>query len=378
VKIFINYRRDDARDAAFIIAKSLMARFGEANVFFDRQGIQAGENFVRTIESAFDNCRIFIPLIGKEWNNILLSRYSLGERDFVLEEISHALDKEVIIIPVLLDETAMPSKNDLPEKLHSFSEIQAFDFSTNPRRLPRDLEYLNEEVNKKLIKNGKPKPGPRPPTLKPNVNNPVDPVINRLPDITDIDGNIYPVVSIGDQVWMAKNLLVTHYRNGDPIIDVRDDQDWRLLNKGACCSYNNDPSNREVYGFLYNWFAVKDIRSICPEGWHIPSKVEMEILRKYSGDWKRTGGWLKESGFQHWEKPNEGATNKTGFSALPGGGRSKNGNFYDNGHRSHFWSSTRFGKFNECWNLFLLHNETGALLFRNEMNYGFSVRCIRD
>jgi uncharacterized protein (TIGR02145 family) len=367
VKIFINYRREDARDTAFIVAKSLMARFGEYNVFFDRQGIQAGENFVRTIESAFDDCRVFITLIGKEWTNILASRIALGEKDFVLEEISHALDKQVIIVPVLLDETTMPSKKDLPEKLHSFSEIQAFDLSTNHRRLPRDLEYLNEEVSKKLIETGK-KPKPWPPdTPNPKKN-----------ELVDIDGNIYPVVTIGNQVWMAKNLQVTHYLNGDPIPEVRDDREWGLLKTGARCSYDNDPSNMEVYGLLYNWFAVSDIRSISPDGWHIPSKNELDILRNYSGDWKKTGGWLKESGFEHWNQPNEGADNKTGFSALPGGGRSKTGKFLDGGLIGRFWSSTQFGSFEESFNLFLPHNEAGALLFRNEMNYGFSIRCIRD
>jgi len=368
VKIFINYRREDARDAAFIIAKSLMARFGEHNVFFDRQGIQAGENFVRTIESAFDDCRMFIPLIGKEWNNIMKSRHALGERDFVLEEISHALDKGVIIIPVLIDDALMPSKKDIPERLHSFSEIQAFDLSIDPRRLPRDLEYLNELVNKKLIDTGKPGPGPKPP-------HPPDPGRDK---ITDIDGNIYPIVTIGDQVWMARNLMVIHYLNGDPVPEVRDDQEWKTIKTGAWCVYDNDPSNREVYGLLYNWFAVNDARSICPEGWHMPSRKEMDILRNYSGDWKKTGGWLKGPGSDHWNQPNEGADNRTGFSALPGGGRGKNGNFFEIGNRGRFWSSTQFGKFNESWNLFLPHNETGALMFRNELNCGFSIRCIKD
>jgi uncharacterized protein (TIGR02145 family) len=129
---------------------------------------------------------------------------------------------------------------------------------------------------------------------------------------------------------------------------------------------------------LYNWFAVSDIRSICPEGWYIPSKKELDVLSNYSGDWKKTGGWLKESGFKNWNQPDEGADNRTGFSALPGGGRSKDGYFYDFGNRFRFWSSTQFGKFEESFNLFLQHSKAEALLFRNEITYGFSVRCIKD
>jgi len=370
VKIFINYRREDARDAAFIIAKSLMARFGEAHVFFDRQGIQAGENFVSTIESAFDNCRIFIPLIGNEWNNILISRYALGERDFVLEEISHAIDKGIVIIPVLLDDAVMPVKKDLPEKLHLFSEIQAFFLSTDPKRLPYDLENLNTVVMKRLSETpGRQEPRPTPPVPKP---------VPFKDHMADIDGNIYPVIAIGDQLWMAANLKVTKFRNGDPIPEVKDESEWKEARTGAFCVYDNDPANRDEYGLLYNWYAVNDPNSICPAGWHVPSRDELEVLRKCSGDWKTSGGWLKETGFNHWKQPNEGASNKTGFTALPGGARSKDGRFHEFGIRGRFWSSTQFGKFDECFSLFLPHHEAGALMFRNEMNSGFSVRCIKD
>lgn len=155
MKIFINYRRDDTREAAFIIAKSLMAKFGEANVFFDRQGISAGENFVDSIKLAFSDCLIFIPLIGKKWVKILHQRLAMGERDFVLEEISYAIKNRVIIIPLLLGDVEMPSKKDLPENLHDFSEIQATDISTNYKRLPRDLELLNGIVKNKLESIGK-------------------------------------------------------------------------------------------------------------------------------------------------------------------------------------------------------------------------------
>ena len=91
MKIFINYRREDAGDIAILLATSLMAKFGNDNVFFDRQGIEVGDNFLEKIQSAFEGCEIFIPIIGKEWTSILEQRQAVGEKDFVLEEISFAL-----------------------------------------------------------------------------------------------------------------------------------------------------------------------------------------------------------------------------------------------------------------------------------------------
>jgi uncharacterized protein (TIGR02145 family) len=194
--------------------------------------------------------------------------------------------------------------------------------------------------------------------------------------VTDIDGNVYHTVTIGSQVWMAENLKVTHYRNGDPIPHVTDHGAWSNLSTGAYSNYNNDVSNVATYGRLYNWYAVSDSRSIAPAGWHVPSDAEWQTLAGYLGGYHVAGGKLKEASTTHWASPNTGATNESGFSALPGGYRSSNG-FYDVGNVAYFWTTTEHDN-NSSW-LRNLHYFSSRLN-RNSLNeqLGFSVRCVRD
>jgi uncharacterized protein (TIGR02145 family) len=110
--------------------------------------------------------------------------------------------------------------------------------------------------------------------------NPDNPTV---PVVTDIDGNVYQTVTIGAQVWMAENLKVTHYRNGDPIPNVTDTAAWEGLSTGAYCEYDNDINNVATYGRLYNWYAVDDSRGLAPEGWHVPSDDEWKQLEMYLG-----------------------------------------------------------------------------------------------
>ena len=206
--------------------------------------------------------------------------------------------------------------------------------------------------------------------------------------VTDIDGNIYQTVKIGDQWWMAENLKVTHYRNGDPIPNATDDASWVNLTTGAYCEYDNDIANVATYGRLYNWFVVDDSRNVAPEGWHIPSDAEWKQLEMYLGmsqaeadnvDWRGTneGGKLKEVGTSHWQSPNEGATNESGFSALPGGYRSIGGYFHYIEQGGYFWSSTTYDA-DLAWYraLFSIYSTTYRISPNHE--YGFSVRLIRD
>ena len=137
--------------------------------------------------------------------------------------------------------------------------------------------------------------------------------------VTDIDGNVYQTVTIGTQVWMAENLKVIHYRNGDAIPNVTDSTEWSNLTTGAYCNYDNDANNATTYGRLYNWYAVNDSRNIAPTGWRVPTEDEWTILSVYLGGRTVAGGKLKETGTTHWISPNTGATNETGFTALPGG-----------------------------------------------------------
>ncbi len=151
--------------------------------------------------------------------------------------------------------------------------------------------------------------------------------------LTDIDGNVYRTIKIGNQWWLAENLKVTHYRNGNPIIKLIADEpnwsSWASMLNGACCAYEYNDSLANIYGYLYNWFAVADPRKISPEGWHVPNDDEWNSLIKFLGGESVAGGKLKEAGTSHWLSPNNGATNESGFTAFPGGERGGPQNVYN-------------------------------------------------
>jgi uncharacterized protein (TIGR02145 family) len=194
--------------------------------------------------------------------------------------------------------------------------------------------------------------------------------------VSDIDGNVYNILEIGSQWWMAENLKVTHYRNGDPIPNVVDKTDWNDLSSGAYCSYDNDDGNIAIYGLLYNWYAVDDSRIIAPEGWHVPSRAEWQILIDYLGGSNNAGGKMKESGTTHWRSPNTGATNESGFSALPGGARISLG-YFTLGGSAFFMSSTELGSSSFwCLHLSYLYNRLAGEEWTKQS--GLSVRCVKD
>jgi uncharacterized protein (TIGR02145 family) len=200
--------------------------------------------------------------------------------------------------------------------------------------------------------------------------------------VTDIDGNIYITVKIGDQWWMAENLKVIHYRNGDTIPNVTSGSEWAGLSTGGYCNYDNDSVNVATYGRLYNWFAVEDSRNIAPTGWHVPSAVEWLTLADYIGGGDVAGGKLKETDTTHWASPNEAATNECGFTALPAGYRNYSGNFFHLGNRSYWWSSNSY--FNPIFNTnnalirYILYNYSTFIAYNERQEYGYSIRCIKD
>jgi hypothetical protein len=153
-----------------------------------------------------------------------------------------------------------------------------------------------------------------------------------------------PNVTIGSQIWSTKNLDVTNYLNGDPIPQVTDPTQWANLTTGAWCYYNNDPANGPIYGKLYNWYAVNDVRGLAPQGWHVPTDLEWQTLYSFlttlvgSGN---EGGAMKNT--TGWNSPNLGATNITGFSGLPAGSRSFDGTFAFLGVIGSWWTSTSYG-----------------------------------
>jgi len=196
--------------------------------------------------------------------------------------------------------------------------------------------------------------------------------------VTDIDGNVYQTVMIGNQLWMAENLKVTHYRKGEPIPNVASDSAWGNQTSGAYCNYDNNTGHVATYGPLYNWYAVDDARNIAPEGWHVPSDAEWQTLVDNLGGNSVAGGKLKEAGTSHWDSPNTGATNESGFNALPGGYRYGSGGFSDMGYNANFWSSTEYYNNNDAWYRFLGFHFSGVYRVNRHKHYGLSVRCVRD
>jgi|SRR3972149_5018595 len=197
--------------------------------------------------------------------------------------------------------------------------------------------------------------------------------------VKDIDGNVYNTVTIGSQVWMKENLKVTHYRNGDVIPEVTDVTSWSGLITGAYCNYNNDAGNVPTYGRLYNWYTVVDSRNLYPTGWHVPSDAEWTTLETYLGIYYLAGGKLKETGIIHWQSPNTGADNSSGFTALPGGQRSKgnNGVFVDIGRYGYWWTTSALDNYS-AWAYSVGFSDAGLHRGSSYKQNSFSVRCVKE
>lgn len=185
-------------------------------------------------------------------------------------------------------------------------------------------------------------------------------------------------VKIGNQVWAIKNLEVSTYRNGDVIPYVQDPTEWAKLNTGAWCYYDNKSANGPIYGKLYNFYAVIDKRGLAPKGFHIPTDEEWTMLTEFLGGKEVAGGKMKATGTLYWQGPNTGATNKSGFTGLPGGYRYSGGNFGFFGNYGLWWSSTVGGTDILAWNRFLYSNDNVIGRFDDFERSGMSVRCLAD
>jgi len=202
------------------------------------------------------------------------------------------------------------------------------------------------------------------------------------------DNNHYNVVKIGNQIWMVENLkylpsvvgpgtgsqTTPHYYvygyNGTNVTDAK-----------ATANYN-------TYGVLYNWPAAMNgaassttnpsgVQGVCPTGWHVPSDAEWTELTDYLGGTSDAGGKLKETGTTHWNSPNTGATNETGFTALPGGYRSSSGTFSNIGNYGYWWSATEYST-DYAWYRFMYYDFSDVIRYSLSKELGFSVRCLRD
>ena len=193
----------------------------------------------------------------------------------------------------------------------------------------------------------------------------------------DIDGNEYETVSIGNQIWMAENLKVSKYRDGSSIPTGHSNSDWGNLSTGAYAVYENVNENANTYGYLYNWYAATDSRNIAPDGWHVATDAEWTTLTDYLGGTSVAGGKMKETGTSHWNSPNTGATNESGFTAFPGGYRSSSNGYDYIGSYGYFWSSSENHSI-DAWKRWLYYNSSEVYRNYSNKTYGFSVRCVRD
>jgi len=191
-----------------------------------------------------------------------------------------------------------------------------------------------------------------------------------------VNNETFESIKIGNQIWMAENLNVSHYRNGDPINMLEPDDYWRQTTEGAWCYYNNDSVNYAKYGRLYNWYAVNDARGLCPEGWRIPSTDEYDNLINYLGTDTTSGDFLKDTS-SIWITSQGTQTNSSKFSALPLGYRLTNGDFLNFGKIACFWTSTP-GDNNNAWDIFLIGKSPMVGKSQTGFEHGYSCRCIKE
>ncbi|HQP05243.1 MAG TPA: FISUMP domain-containing protein [Bacteroidales bacterium] len=227
-----------------------------------------------------------------------------------------------------------------------------------------------------------------------NVYNQVDSVIYYKPKIgssntvIDIDGNVYDIVTIGSQVWMAENLKTTKYADGTPIPLTNTRSTWNAITSTskAYCWYDNDISNKATYGALYTWAAAMNgaasvtanpsgIQGVCPTGWHLPSDAEWTQLTNYLGGESVAGGKLK--GTELWYPPNISATNETDFTALPGGDCDYYGTFYHIERWGYWWCATEHSS-EIAYYRSMRRDLSSVGRHSSWKSYAYSVRCVRD
>lgn len=202
-------------------------------------------------------------------------------------------------------------------------------------------------------------------------------VFNTPAAVSDVEGNLYNTVIIGTQTWMQENLKTRKYNDNTNIPNVTDAAAWAALSTPGYCWYNNDKSTYgDVYGALYNWYAV-NTGKLCPTGWHVPTDEVWTTLITFLGGESIAGGKMKELGTTHWISPNTEATNESYFSALPGGVQPNYGGFIGVGEAGYWWTSTS-SSFSSAFSHVILNN-SGSIGRNASLNQGgFSVRCIKD
>lgn len=206
--------------------------------------------------------------------------------------------------------------------------------------------------------------------------------------VMDIDGNHYPIVTIGSQQWMKGNLRTANYSNGDPIPYVPSPISWASSSIGAWSYYSDDAAYNDVYGKLYNWNSVVDPRNICPTGWHVPTDDDWKALEialgmtgtasnafGWRGELSNIGGEMKYSLL--WDSPNSGANNGSGFTAVPSGYRTQEGSYVALGSEGYWWSVSEHDP-SLVWIRSLSATQAASGRFQRLRQQGLAVRCVKD
>lgn len=203
---------------------------------------------------------------------------------------------------------------------------------------------------------------------------------DKMSSVMNVGDQEYKFVKIGTQLWMAENLKITCFSNGDPIPLIVIDEDWKEAGKNeqpACCNYLNEIEYGHDYGLLYNWYAITDKRGLAPEGWHVPTDEEWQILVDYLGGEEVAGEKLKETGEDYWETPNI-ATNESGFNARAGGNRRSFDGYYSEGETgAYYWSLTENDE-GYVWSRVLGYVQTAINRSDCTKAMGLSVRLVHD
>ncbi len=191
--------------------------------------------------------------------------------------------------------------------------------------------------------------------------------------VSDNDGNTYKTIKIGGQTWMAENLRTSKLKDGTSIALVTDHVAWTNLTTAGYTWYGN---NSDVYGALYNWHTV-NTGKLCPDGWHVPSDSDWDILINQLGGEELAGNKLKEAGVMHWMVPNPVTANESGFTALPGGFRNSTGTYSNVRRYGYWWSSTERSA-TDAWARSLYFGYSNADRISSSLKSGFSVRCVKN
>jgi len=195
--------------------------------------------------------------------------------------------------------------------------------------------------------------------------------------VSDYDGNSYTVVHIGTQLWMTENLKTTSYNNGGSIPLVEADFDWTNLNGEGYCWYSNNSGYKDTYGALYSWYTANNA-NLCPGEWHVPTNSEWTALTDFLGGTGVAGGKLKETGTTYWTSPNTSATNKSGFTARPGGRRNESGGDFSNLNDYGFWWCSDEIDASNAYDRWLEYDSGSVLYNSRPKGMGHSVRCIKN